>query len=341
MIKQTKVLVGFSGGVDSTAAAILLKKAGYEVVGLCFNVLSDDFPEKIQAAADKLGIRLIKKCIASEFKQKVINPFIREYETGRTPNPCIICNPEIKFRLLLDTADEEGCEYIASGHYAGVQRIGDCYYVKKAAEPSKDQSYMLYRLPQEVLSRLILPLKGAQSKDDVRALAAAEAMPNAFDKDSQDICFIPEGNYARYLLSSGAANRLGNFLDTSGNVIGRHQGVLNYTVGQRKGLGVSFGRPAYVVEFRGNDVVLGKEEDLFRTRVIVDNMFWTKEAAAEGSKMYCKLRYSANEAPCTVHYNEIGQTVLDFDEPQRAPTPGQSAVLYCNKLVFGGGFIVK
>ncbi len=340
MIRQTKVLVGFSGGVDSTAAVILLKKAGYEVVGLCFNVLDDSFSDKLQLAADKLRIKLIKQCVAAEFREKVIKPFIREYESGKTPNPCIFCNPEIKFRLLAKTADMEGCDYIASGHYAGVQRINGSYFIKKALNSAKDQSYVLYRLPQEILSRLILPLHGAYSKDDVRSLLSEEGLPNAEEKDSQDICFIPEGNYARYLLSAGAADRKGNFIDMSGRVIAKHQGILNYTVGQRKGLGISFGRPAYVVEFRGNDIVLGYEEDLFKKQVAVGDMFWTKSAPPDGSKLYCKLRYSAKDALCTLHHTEDG-VLLSFEEAQRAPTPGQSAVLYYNKLVIGGGFIVK
>ncbi|MDO5441551.1 MAG: tRNA 2-thiouridine(34) synthase MnmA [Bacillota bacterium] len=341
MLKNTKVLVGFSGGVDSTASVILLQKAGYEVVGLCFNVINDYFPDKIQAAADSLGIKLIKVCVANQFKEKVIDVFKSEYENGRTPNPCILCNPAIKFKTLIEYADKEGCEYIATGHYAGIQCISGVYYVKKAVNLAKDQSYMLYRLPQEVLKRLILPLKGAQSKDDVRTLVNVSGAPNANDKDSQDICFILDGDYKAYLNSIGAKNTLGNFLDTKGNIIGKHQGILNYTIGQRKGLGVTFGRPAYVVEFKGNDVILGFEDDLFKKIVSVNQLFWTGEAPEEGSKLYCKLRYSAKDAICEIHYINQDEIQLSFEEAQRAPTPGQAAVLYNNNLVIGGGFIVK
>lgn len=340
-LRNTKVLVGFSGGVDSTASVILLQKAGYEVVGLCFNVINDYFPDKIQSAADSLGIKLIKVCVADQFKEKVIDVFKSEYENGRTPNPCILCNPAIKFKTLIEYADKEGCDFIATGHYAGIQEIDGVYYVKKAVNLAKDQSYMLYRLPQDVLKRLILPLKGAQTKDDVRALANASGMPNANDKDSQDICFIPDGDYKAYLNAIGAKNTLGNFLDTNGNIIGKHQGILNYTIGQRKGLGVTFGRPAYVVKFKGNDVVLGFEDDLFKKNVFVNQLFWAGNSPAEGAKLYCKLRYSAKDAPCTIHYVSDDQIELVFEDAQRAPTPGQAAVLYNNNLVIGGGNIVK
>lgn len=341
MAKQTKILVGFSGGVDSTAAVILLKKAGYEVVGFCFDVLNNEFSEQTQIVADKLGIKLINKCLAKEFSENVIKPFKECYEQGLTPNPCIFCNPSVKFKSLIEAADENGCDYIATGHYAGVQRIGEAYYIKKAANLSKDQSYMLYRLPQNVLSRLVLPLKGALSKDDVRSLVEMEGIPNAQQKDSQDICFIPDGNYFEYLLSAGAKNCLGNFLDTNGNVLGQHKGILNYTIGQRKGLGIALGKPTYVVDIKGNDVILGSEEDLYSDTVFITGQFWTHNPPGNGERLYCKLRYSAKEALCSIQHINEQITMLKFDEPQRAATPGQSAVLYYNNLVIGGGYIVK
>ena len=341
MSQNTKVLVGFSGGVDSTAAAILLKKAGYEVVGLCFNVLNDIYPEKLQAVADQLGIKLIKKCVASKFNEKVIKPFILEYENGRTPNPCIICNPEVKFKTLCEVADEEGIQYIATGHYAGIQNFNGTYYIKKAKNLAKDQSYMLYRLPQEVLKRLVLPLSGAYDKADIRSLVQSEGIENYSDKDSQDICFIPDGDYKNFLMSSGAINRAGEFIDTDGVKLGKHQGILSYTVGQRKGLGISLGKPAYVLEIKDNNVIIGQEELLFKKLVTVNQLVWTGNAPAAGSKLYCKLRYSANDAECTVNFAMNGDLALHFNEPQRAPTPGQSAVFYYNNLVIGGGIIVK
>jgi len=341
MPQNTKVLVGFSGGVDSTAAVILLKRAGYEVVGLSFSVDSDEFDPKIFAAADKLGIKLITKSVKEEFAEKVIKPFKESYEAGLTPNPCIFCNPAVKFKTLLDAANENGCAYIATGHYAGVKEISGKYYITKAKNEAKDQSYMLYRLPQEVLSRLILPLKGALNKADIRSLAESNGMPNAQEKDSQDICFIPDGNYFEYLLSAGAKNCLGNFLDTNGNVIGQHKGILNYTIGQRKGLGLSLGKPGYVIDIRGNDVIVGDEPELYHDKVFVSDLFWTGNKPNEGERLSCKLRYSAKAASCTVSYVNDNMICLKFDEAQRGPTPGQSAVLYYDMLVIGGGYIVK
>ncbi len=341
MEKRTKVLVGFSGGVDSTAAVILLKRAGYDVVGLSFNVLNDSFPQATFETAEKLGIKLITKCVSKDFSEKVIKPFKECYEQGLTPNPCIFCNPNVKFKTLIDTADEEGCEYIATGHYAGVKQISGNFYIEKAINEKKDQSYMLYRLPQSVLKRLILPLRGVIDKADVRALLQSEGMPNAQEKDSQDICFIPDGNYFEYLLSAGAKNSLGSFLDTNGNVISEHKGILNYTIGQRKGLGLALGKPAYVVDIKGNDVIIGSEEDLYQDTVFVSGLFWTNNAPANGEKCYCKLRYSAREALCSVQHINDQLICLKFEQAQRGPTPGQSAVLYYNKLVIGGGYIVK
>ena len=341
MSPNTKVLVGFSGGVDSTAAVILLQKAGYEVVGLCFNVLNDIYPEKLEAVAEQLGIKLIKKCVASQFNEKVIKPFILEYENGRTPNPCILCNPEVKFKTLCEVADEEGIHFIATGHYAGIQNFNGTYYIKKAKNLLKDQSYMLYKLPQDVLKRLILPLSGAYDKADIRKLVQSEGILNFSDKDSQDICFIPDGDYKNFLMSSGAINKAGEFIDTDGVKLGKHQGILSYTVGQRKGLGISFGKPAYVLEINNNDVIIGPEELLFKKIVTVNQLVWTANPPVAGSKIFCKLRYSANEAECSISYAMNGDLVLHFTDAQRAPTPGQSAVFYYNNLVIGGGIIVK
>ena len=341
MIPNTKVLVGFSGGVDSTAAVILLKKAGYEVVGLCFNVLNDIYAEKLQAVADQLGIKLIKKCVAPEFNEKVIKPFILEYENGRTPNPCILCNPEVKFKVLCDVADEEGIKYIATGHYAGIQQYGGKYYIKKAKNLAKDQSYMLYRLNQDVLKRLILPLSGAYDKADIRKLVQSEGIENYSEKDSQDICFIPDGDYKNFLMCSGAINKPGEFIDTEGIKLGKHQGILSYTVGQRKGLGISLGKPAYVLEIKDNNVIVGPEELLFKKMVTVNQLVWANNPPPAGYNLTCKLRYSANAAECTINYSLNGDVVIHFKDAQRAPTPGQSAVFYYNNLVIGGGIIVK
>lgn len=349
-LNRKKVILGLSGGVDSTAAALILQKQGYQVVGLYFNVLNclcmnsevniAEGRKKAEKAAEQLGIDLIYRDMADSFDKTVINEFCREYMNGRTPNPCIICNPEIKFKTLIDAADEIGAYYIATGHYAGTyyDAKADKWFIKKAENQKKDQSYMLYRLGQDVISRLILPLNSYENKEEVRTLARSEGFENADTKDSQEICFIDqEDNYIDFMMRRGIVAEEGDFLDEKGNICGRHKGIASYTVGQRKGLGIALGYPVFVtaIDPETNTVKLGSNESLFKKTIkCTGNILCKHETEA-----YVKIRYAARPAKAKLSYE--GELVtVEFDEPQRAPTPGQSAVFYVDDVVVGGGFIV-
>ena len=276
-MKKNKVVLGLSGGVDSTAAALILKEKGYEVTGLYFDVFggsakSEEGRAKAETAAEQLGIKFIYRDLSDEFREKVIGNFCSEYSCGRTPNPCIVCNPGVKFRVLLETADREGAQYIATGHYAGTyhDEATDTWFIRRAANEAKDQSYMLYRLGQEVVSRLLLPLNDVDDKEKIRDIARKNDMKNAEAKDSQEICFIEaDDNYKDFLKRRGYETPEGDFVDAQGNVLGRHKGILNYTIGQRKGLGIALGKPAFVTAIDGvkDQVVLGENADLFKTEV--------------------------------------------------------------------------
>ena len=276
-MKKNKVVLGLSGGVDSTAAALILKEKGYEVTGLYFDVFggsakSEEGRAKAETAAEQLGIKFIYRDLSDEFREKVIGNFCSEYSCGRTPNPCIVCNPGVKFRVLLETADREGAQYIATGHYAGTyhDEDTDTWFIRRAANEAKDQSYMLYRLGQEVVSRLLLPLNDVDDKEKIRDIARKNYMKNAEAKDSQEICFIEaDDNYKDFLKRRGYETPEGDFVDAQGNVLGRHKGILNYTIGQRKGLGIALGKPAFVTAIDGvkDQVVLGDNADLFKTEV--------------------------------------------------------------------------
>ena len=276
-MKKNKVILGLSGGVDSTAAALILKEKGYEVTGLYFDVFggsakSEEGRAKAETAAEQLGIKFIYRDLSDEFREKVIGNFCSEYSCGRTPNPCIVCNPDVKFRVLLETADQEGAQYIATGHYAGTyhDKAADTWFIRRAANETKDQSYMLYRLGQEVVSRLLLPLNDVDDKEKIRDIARKNDMKNAEAKDSQEICFIEaDDNYKDFLKRRGYETPEGDFVDAQGNVLGRHKGILNYTIGQRKGLGIALGKPAFVTAIDGvkDQVVLGDNADLFKTEV--------------------------------------------------------------------------
>ncbi len=361
-----KVVLGLSGGVDSTAAALILQERGYEVTGLYFDVFGGNEKsaagrEKAETAARQLGIKFIYRDVSDEFREKIIGNFCSEYSCGRTPNPCIICNPGIKFRVLLEAADSEGAQYIATGHYAGTFYDAETgrWFIRRAASEKKDQSYMLYRLGQEVISRLLLPLDDAEDKEKIREIARKNDMKNAEAKDSQEICFIDDGdNYKAFLKRRGYESPEGDFVDAAGNVLGRHKGILNYTIGQRKGLGIALGKPAFVTAIDGvkNQVVLGDNADLFKTEVCSsDNIMFgirTGFQAASGCSVIpdelrswlsegisAKIRYAAKPAAASLSLLEDGRVLASFKDPQRAPTPGQSIVFYKNDFVIGGGFI--
>jgi len=353
---RKKVVLGLSGGVDSTTAALLLQEKGYEVTGLYFDVLSGGTAagcKRAQRAAEQLGIDFLYQDVSEAFEQVVIGNFCEEYLHARTPNPCVFCNPNIKFRTLLKAADEIGADYIATGHYAdtcydaGLNR----WFIRRAANRRKDQSYMLYRLGQEVISRLLLPLNEIEDKNQVREIARSKALVNADAKDSQEICFIEPGDhYQAFLERRGKTLPKGNFVDADGTVLGEHQGLLHYTIGQRKGLGIALGRPAFVTKLdaQRNEVVLGSNEDLFVQDVLsADHVIASKEVLtgaafskyAEDCPLTAKIRYAAKPAEATVEFLSDGRILTHFRERQRAVTPGQSIVFYRGDLVVGGGFI--
>lgn len=346
---NNRILLGLSGGVDSTAAVLILKEKGYDVTGYYFDVTGDNEEgrQAAQSVADQLQIPLIIEDVSSAFHSNVINNFCREYACGRTPNPCIVCNPTVKFAKLAETADRIGAKYIGTGHYARVyeDKSTGIFYIMKGASEKKDQSYMLYRLPQEILSRLVLPLGDFESKDEIRKLVGDAAISNADAPDSQEICFIDEKliKYEEYIEKEGYPSRKGNFVDMDGNVLGQHKGVASYTIGQRKGLGIALGKPAFVVKIddETGDVVLGDNDDLFRREVYsVDNVFADSNIdLSEPVAVEAKIRYAAKPARGVIRAAGPDKVLTVFDQGQRAPAPGQSIVFYQGPLVIGGGFI--
>lgn len=350
-LKKNKVVLGLSGGVDSTAAALLLQEKGYEVVGLYFDI-GKGGRERAEKVAEQLEIEFIYRNVSDSFDDIVICNFCNEYAHGRTPNPCIVCNPAVKFKTLLDAADEVGAYYIATGHYADTyyDEVADLWHIKKAGNEKKDQSYMLYRLSQDAISRLILPLNEIDDKEKVRELAREKALINADAKDSQEICFIDaDDNYKDFLRRRGITASAGDFVDSEGNVLGTHMGILDYTIGQRKGLGIALGKPAFVTRIDGenNQVVLGDNAELFKTEVVssgnillgydLNDALYEDNGMIEG--ITAKIRYAAKPAQAKLCILEDGRINTVFKDAQRAPTPGQSIVFYDGDLVIGGGFI--
>lgn len=359
-MNKNKVILGLSGGVDSTAAALILQENGYEVTGLYFDIhdeSSDKYMhlrKRAERAAQQLGIKFIYRNVEDDFDDIVIRNFCSEYACGHTPNPCIICNPAVKFRTLLEAADEEGAYHIATGHYADtyLDEKSGTWHIRMAANKKKDQSYMLYRLGQEAVSRLILPLNSAEDKSHIREIARKHALDNADAKDSQEICFIDsDDNYKDFLSRRGFDSCEGNFTDVQGNILGSHKGITNYTIGQRKGLGIALGKPAFVTAIKSgtNEVVLGSNDDLFTTTVVSDRnilmgydtiTYNDKAVKYSGMEVTAKIRYASKPAAAYITVNENGTITTEFDEPQRAVTPGQSVVFYKDDIVVGGGFII-
>lgn len=341
---KQKVLVGMSGGVDSSVCASLLQNDGYEVLGITLDLFGDTTQSQSDAKAvcDSLGIEHTVYNLKNEFKGFVIDNFINEYVNGRTPNPCIVCNRTIKFGEMLKLADKLGCDKIATGHYAKTIEKDGRFLLCRGDDKSKDQSYVLYCLTQEQLSRTVFPL-ASHSKDEVRATAEGLNLVNANKKDSQDICFVPDGDYAAFIeKTADFVSQTGNYLDINGKVLGQHKGVIRYTIGQRKGLGIALGKPAFVIDKNPNtnEVIIGDEEHLFYNKVYIENLNFILFDKLEGEmQVYCKLRYRHTEQPATIKPYKNG-VLVEFDEPQRAPSPGQAAVFYNGDIVVGGGTIV-
>lgn len=336
--KQDKVLMGMSGGVDSSVAVRILQEQGFSVQGavIRFSPAHEGAVAAAQAAADTLQIPLHILDAGEDFDTQVVQPFCESYCAGRTPNPCILCNPLVKFRLLARKAAELGCRFIATGHYARVE-VGS-QGVSRIAVPesaARDQSYMLYRLPQEILNQLILPL-GEFEKDDIREMARDLQLACADAPDSMEICFIPDGDYAAYIRARGFTPKSGRFIGPAGEDLGPHAGVDHYTVGQRKGLGIAAGRPLFVKAILpGGDIQLAETGQEYSSRITLTDLATPDDGPLSAGEYLVKIRSAATPTPCV--YDGTG--VVTFPEPVRAPAPGQSAVFYLDGLVYGGGII--
>ncbi len=339
---DVSVLVALSGGVDSAVSVRLLQEQDFRVQGavIRFSKEHDKAVHAAQAAAAELGIPLHVIDGQALFEQEVIEPFCNLYATGRTPSPCLLCNPAVKFRLLCEKADELGIHLIASGHYATCHEKEGRFWLGKAESKQRDQSYMLYRLPQSILQRLCLPL-GRFEKPMIRELAADFGLSCAHTPDSQEICFIPNDNYAAFIKARGIAGKQGHFIGPEGQNLGEHRGVLYYTVGQRKGLGISLGKPVFVREIAENgDVHLAYAGGEYASQVWLCKLHnATEEAFAPGQHFDVKIRSAARAVACKITKVEAQRLCFAFEEPQRAVAPGQHAVFYKGESVYGGGEI--
>ena len=339
-----KIMIAMSGGVDSAVAATLCTQSA-PAAGVTmqhFAACGDKDATDAAALCASIGIPHFVAHLEKEFEKEVILPFIAAYEAGETPNPCVLCNRAIKFGALREFASANGFDRIATGHYARVEHAENRSLIRLAADRTKDQTYMLYTLRQDVLSRVEFPL-GALTKPEVRELAATHGFPMAQKSDSQDICFIPDGDYAAFIAQfTQKTPESGDFLSTDGRVLGRHKGQLCYTIGQRKGLGIALGAPAYVVakSAADNTVTLGSNEELFTSRLVAKNInLIPEDVLSAPRKLLAKVRYSQGATPARVEQTGKDELTVEFDTPQRAISKGQSLVLYEDDYLFGGGII--
>lgn len=349
MIKniKKKVMVAMSGGVDSSVAAALLKEEGYEVFGVTMNhYKGENDLEAAHQVAQKLKIHWSVVDYTKEFKKMVIDYFCREYLAGRTPNPCVVCNLKIKFGLLLEEAKSLGMNYFATGHYAinKFDQESKKFLLKRGADRSKDQSYFLYRLNQDILPYVLFPL-GKLKKSQSRELAKKYGFSNYKKEESQEICFIRDNNYRKFLTQNIQDTiKPGKFIDKEGKILGEHQGIPFYTIGQRKGLGVSLNKPRYVIEINShqNTITLGDDKDLYKDKLLVKDLnFIPSDKISHSIKVEVKIRYNSKKFSAIISSYGKDKVLINFDEPQRAITPGQSAVFYQGDIVIGGGIIEK
>lgn len=359
-MEQKKALIAMSGGVDSSVAAFLTMQEGFDCIGVTMRLYDDiqdescdsktccslEDVEDARSVARRLGMPFYAFNFKADFREKVIEKFIHCYECGLTPNPCIECNRHLKFDHLLRRGKELGCDYVVTGHYAQIKQDEQTgrYILYKAADLSKDQSYVLYSLSQEQLAHTRFPL-GSLSKSDARKIAEEQGFINARKHDSQDICFVPDGDYAAFMERyTGKTYSPGNFLDLNGKVVGQHQGAVRYTLGQRKGLGLAMGSPVYVCakDMEKNTVTVGPNEALFSSTLIAEDWNWFPfPELTEPLRVAARARYNQQPQPATVYPEADGAARVVFDSPQRALTPGQAVVLYLDDMVVGGGTITE
>lgn len=352
-MNKEKIVVGLSGGVDSSVAAYLLKKEGYEVIGVTMvNFRGSDSAEdgdKIAGDAAKvaefLGIEHHVVDFCAEFKENVIDYFIKEYLSGRTPNPCVVCNRSIKWKAIMERGEKLGAKLLATGHYAQTELLPNGRYaVKCSVTSAKDQTYALYGLSQEQLARTRMPL-GAYTKDEIRAIASQIGLPVADKPDSMEICFIPDKDYAKFIEEhTDVVIPKGNYVNASGEILGRHEGIIHYTIGQRKGLNLAMGHPVFVTEIRPktNEVVIGENEDILIPALKCSKLnAMSVPEFTTGMEVTAKIRYNHKGAPAVLEKTGEDELLVRFRDPQRAITPGQAVVFYQNGYVAGGGLIDK
>ncbi len=357
---KKKVVVGMSGGVDSSVAAYLLKEQGYDVIGVTMQIWQDEEEDAKEAkggccglsavedagrVAEKLGIPYYVMNFKQEFKSNVIDYFVEEYLRGNTPNPCIACNRYVKWEALLKRSLAIGADYIATGHYARIHRLPNGRFaLRRSVTAAKDQTYALYNLTQEQLAHTLMPV-GGYTKDQIRAMAREAGLPVAHKPDSQEICFVPEDDYPGFI-DRTAKERVpgpGNFVDRQGNVLGTHKGITHYTIGQRRGLGLPMGERVFVTQIRPetNEVVIGKNEDIFSETVVCDRVnFMAVEDLVAPARVLAKIRYNHKGEYCRIRKLPDGKVMCTFEHPVRAATAGQAVVFYDGEYVLGGGTIL-
>ncbi|MBO5337635.1 MAG: tRNA 2-thiouridine(34) synthase MnmA [Lachnospiraceae bacterium] len=356
-----KVVVGMSGGVDSSVAAWLLKEQGYDVIGVTMQIWQDEEQQQLEEnggccglsavddarrVAEKLDIPYYVMNFKQEFKCHVMDYFVEEYLQGHTPNPCIACNRYVKWEALLKRSLEIGADYIATGHYARIDKLPNGRFaIRNSVTAAKDQTYALYNLTQEQLAHTLMPV-GEFPKDEIRRMAEAAGLPVAHKPDSQEICFVPDNDYASFIERQAGERvpRPGNFVTKEGKVLGQHKGITHYTIGQRRGLNLPMGNRVFVTQIRPdtNEVVIGENEDIFTSEVLCDRVnYMAVEDLTEPRRVLAKIRYNHRGDYCTLHKQPDGRVLCVFEEKVRAATPGQAVVFYEGEYVLGGGTIVK